>query len=77
MIDKVIDYIPFLAVTSGGRVPHLNFSRIVEAVIIAIVAGGLSAYITVQKIEIQLNYIEKKVDKIYSDVYSPTWNKTP
>lgn len=77
MIDRIMEYIPFLAVTSGGRVPHLNFSRIIEAVIIAIVAGALSAYITVQKIEIKLDYIEKKVDKIYADVYTPTWNKKP
>ena len=55
MIDRFIEYIPFLAMTQTGGRPHLNFSRIVEAVIIAIVAGGLSAYITVQKIELKLS----------------------
>jgi len=73
MIDRILEYIPFFAMTTGR--PHLNFSRIVEAVIIAIVAGGLSAYITVQKIELKLTYLEQKVDKIYTDVYAPRWEK--
>ena len=75
MIDRFIDYIPFLAMTRPEGRPQLNFSRIVEAVIIAIVAGGLSAYITVQKIELKLTYLEQKVDKIYADVYAPKWEK--
>lgn len=73
MIERIIDYIPFMAMTTGRT--HLNVSRIVEAVIIAIIAGGLSAYITVQKIETKLAYIEQKVDKIYSDVYMPKWDR--
>ena len=56
MIDRIMEYIPFLAMTQPGGRLRLNFSRIVEAVIIAIVAGGLSAYITVQKIELKLTY---------------------
>ena len=75
MIDRILDYIPFLAMTQTGKGPHLNFSRIIEAVVIAIIAGTLSAYITVQKIELKLSYIEQKVDKIYSDVYKPTWER--
>ena len=75
MIDRFIDYIPFVAMTQRGGSAHLNFSRIVEAVIIAIVAGGLSAYITVQKIELKLTYLEQKVDKIYTDVYAPKWER--
>ena len=75
MIDRFIDYIPFLAMTRPEGGPQLNFSRIVEAVIIAIVAGGLSAYITVQKIELKLTYLEQKVDKIYTDVYAPKWER--
>ena len=75
MIDRFMEYIPFLAMTQTGGRPHLNFSRIIEAVIIAIVAGGLSAYITVQKIELKLTYLEQKVDKIYTDVYAPKWER--
>ena len=75
MMDRIIEYIPFLAMTQTGGRPQLNFSRIVEAVIIAIVAGGLSAYITVQKIELKLTYLEQKVDKIYTDVYAPKWER--
>lgn len=75
MIDRLIDYIPFLAMTHTGGRPQLNFSRIIEAVLIAIVAGGLSAYITVQKIELKLVYLEQKVDRIYSDVYAPKWER--
>lgn len=73
MPQRLLEYIPFITMTMGGKNPHLNFSRIVEAVIIAIVAGGLSAYITVQKIDLKLSYLEQKVDKIYSDVYKPSW----
>lgn len=72
-MQRFLEYMPFL-MTIGGKNPHLNFSRIVEAVIIAIVAGGLSAYITVQKIELKLSYLEQKVDKMYSDVYKPSWS---
>ena len=75
MIDRFIDYIPFLAMTQPGGRLRLNVSRIVEAVIIAIVAGGLSAYITVQKIELKLTYLEQKVDKIHTDVYAPKWER--
>ena len=75
MIDRIMEYIPFLAMTQPGGRLRLNFSRIVEAVIIAIVAGGLSAYITVQKIELKLTYLEQKVDKIYTDVYAPKWER--
>lgn len=64
---------PFIALSTGKT--HLNFSRIAEAIIIAVIAGGLSAYITVQKLEYKLSYLEQKVDKLYSDVYKPMWER--
>ena len=74
MIDRLLEYVPFVVLSTGK--PHLNFSKIAEALIIAIVAGGLSAYITVQKLDLRLQYLEGKVDKLYSDVYKPSWNET-
>lgn len=73
MWDRIIDSVPFLAMSTGKA--HLNVGRIIEAVLIAVIAGGLSAYITVQKIELKLQYLEQKVDKMYADVYAPKWER--
>ena len=58
----------FMSVSSKTQV---NVSRIIEAIIIAILAGSLSAYMTLQNIELRMMMIEEKVDKIYTDIYKP------
>lgn len=62
-----IGLVPFFLKT--GEDPKLNFSRIVEAVIIAIIAGALSGYISVAKLEVRVENLcaensrqEKRID---------------
>ena len=68
-MDKLLVGIPFVASINGR--PALNYTRIIEALIIAVVAGGLSGYIAVQKLELRMDMIEKKVEKVFNDIYRP------
>ena len=56
--------------TSDGK-PHINKTRIIESIIYAVVGGLFSGWVAVKVIEVKLNMLEKKVDKIYSDIYRP------
>ena len=77
MPEKFFDMLPFMSFTAGGGV-GLNKARLTEALIIAVIAGGFSAYISNKVQEVKLEYIEAqlerveiKVDKIYTDIYKP------
>lgn len=70
MITSLIDFIPFLIV-QDHRV-QFNYTRILEAVIIAVVAGMLSGYTTMKTLEVRIATIESQVSKIYNDIYSPS-----
>jgi hypothetical protein len=78
---KAIEFIPFMTLVNGK--PELNTSRITEAVIIAAICSAMTAYITLQKMEIKFDNlekdnhrIEKKVNQIYSDLYKPSLDNT-
>ena len=71
-LHKIVEWIPFLMVTSqGDKRYHLNYSDIAKTIIIGVLTGLLSAYITVQKIELRLGEVEKKLDRIQYDFYRP------
>ncbi len=71
--SRLLDYIPFVAMVNGKIT--VNTARLVEAAIIAIVTGFLTSYITLAKMEIRVANIEKKIDKIYEDIYAPRFTK--
>ena len=68
-MEKLLSFIPFL-ITKENKT-NFNYLRLLEAAIIAVVAGILSGYTTVAKLEVRLNKIESQVEKIYTDIYKP------
>ena len=73
--------IPFLLLTvhDGKMKISLNFSRIVEMIVMAVVLGGLTLYVTTSVLEVKLEGVQAEVrdvkrlvDKIYNDIYKPS-----
>ena len=67
--NRFLDYMPFIALVNGKIT--INGTRILEALIISIVGGALAAYITVAKLEVRMQNIEKKLERIERDFYTP------
>ena len=70
MPEKFLQYIPFLMMTTEGKI-KVNTTRILEAIIYAVIGGLMSGYISVKIMEVKILELEKKVDKIYNDIYVP------
>jgi len=74
VVNRLMDYLytcgmPFIMLTSEGI--KINKSRIVEGLMIAAIAGVVSAYITVQKLDIKLQTLEWRlcsVEKVIEQV---------
>lgn len=67
----LIGSLPFMLITGDGKA-HINKTRIIESIIYAVVGGLFSGWVAVKVIEVKLDMLEKKVDKIYSDIYRPS-----
>ena len=65
-IKKILASIPFLIMSEGN--PQLNVTRIIEALIIAAVAGTLSAYVTMKEIDTKVLSLTAMVEKIDSRI---------
>lgn len=61
--------IPFLMTT--GVSPKFSFTRIVEAVIIALIAGALSYVLIITALQKDIEYTQKAVEEIKED--QRTW----
>ena len=72
-IHRALEFIPFLMVAgaSGNRRYHLNMADLTKTIIIGIITGLLSAYVTVQRLDVRMNEVEKKIDMIQKDFYRP------
>jgi len=70
-----VSHLPFLMVNTDNKI-KLNSNRIIEAIIIAVIAGLFSGYVSVQKMDIRLISLEHKVDKMFNDIYKPKIDKT-
>lgn len=75
-LDRIIEFIPFVLAT--GTPAHLRTQRIIEAVIIAALSGGASAYVSVavmqadlKALSAKLTRIETTIDKMQGDLYIP------
>ena len=75
--------IPFI-LTSEQDQPKMNIQRIVEAVIIATIIGGITMYASVgvisndiKNLRSDMQRMEKSVNRITDDFYKPVSNKTP
>lgn len=75
--DSIQKFIPFVC-AAGAQQPHWNIQRIIEAVIIAAIAGGMSTWATQQVLTERINTlqtsvskVEAQVDQIRRDLYRP------
>ena len=66
-LKKLLAAIPFMTLVEGA--PQLNVTRIIEALIIAAVAGTLSAYVTMKEIDTKVVSLTSMVEKIDSRIY--------
>ena len=69
----MLGIMPFFMMVNGK--PKLVSTRIAEAVIIAVLVSILttaaSTYVIVTVMDYRVAAIERKVDKIYNDIYRP------
>lgn len=69
----LLGIMPFFMMVNGK--PKLVSTRIAEAVIIAVLVSILttaaSTYVIVTVMDYRVAAIERKVDKIYNDIYKP------
>lgn len=67
ILDSLLFITPFILTInngSGKKLIKFNFQRIIEALIIAIIAGIFSAYITVREIKLKVEFIEKEITTV-------------
>ncbi len=73
--------IPFLLLTvhDGKMKVSLNFSRILEMIVMAVVLGGMTLYVTTAVLEVKMDSIKEEirevkqqVNNIYHDIYRPS-----
>lgn len=69
-INNALGHLPFFILGINGK-PKINTTRIIESIIYAVVGGLLSSYVTLRVLEYKMSEIEKKVDRIYNDIYKP------
>ena len=69
MKDSLLNLIPFV-LTTQNKV-HMNWSRVLEAIIIAIIGGAMAGYISIKELTVkfemltnQTTSIEKRVERI-------------
>lgn len=75
--------IPFTLAAEQDQ-PKMNIQRIVEAVIIATIIGGITMYASVgvisndiKNLRSDMQRMEKSVNRITDDFYKPVNNKNP
>ena len=84
-VDIVIahyhEYIPFIALTGNGKIT-MNFARVIEALIIGVLAGVFAGYISIKQMEVKMAALEAKVSGIErdikdmrEDIYKPAFEK--
>ncbi len=55
------NFIPFILSTTTGR--KFNWMRVIETIIGALIISFVVSYITVQKMEVEINHINKTLDR--------------
>ena len=67
-LKQIFEFIPFLITTTDKRY-HLNYADITKTIIIGLITGLLSAYVTVQRLDIRMDEVEKKIEIFQKDFY--------
>ena len=70
-LHHLLGSLPFLLMSFDGKI-SVNKTRIIESIIYAVVGGLFSGWVAVKVIEVKIDVLEKKVDKIYEDIYRPS-----
>jgi len=66
MFDRFLDFIPFLMTVD--RRHKINSTRILEALIIAIIGGVFAGYIAFSKMEVKFEYLQTNVMELKQDM---------
>ena len=61
-IEHLFTIVPFFLIV--GNKPTINFQRIVEAILIAALAGLFGSYLSVKQMEIKNVYTEKQINRL-------------
>lgn len=61
----LIEYMPFIMAT--GQTVHLSIARVVEAIIIAAIVGGITVYSTTKTLEVKMDAISERVATYIQD----------
>lgn len=76
-LPDMSNFIPFL-LSAGMKQPHWNLQRVIEALLIGAITGGIAMWGTQQVIATQMQALEKQVievktelREIRSDIYRP------
>ena len=69
-LHHLLGSLPFLLMSFDGKI-SVNKTRIIESIIYAVVGGLFSGYVAVKVIEVKIDVLEKKVDRIITDFYKP------
>ena len=73
-LHHIIGSLPFFILSTDGHL-KINRARIAEAVIIAVIGGLVAGWVSVKQLEVKMDMLQKKVDKIYEDIYKPSMPK--
>lgn len=60
--------LPFMASAVAGAGAKLSFPRIIEAIIIAAISGGLTMWVTVSVINTELTHLKTSVNELKADI---------
>lgn len=78
--ERLFDFAPFMLMVDHK--PSLNVSRIVEGLIIGLVAGAFAGYISIKELEVKVDNLSEKTEKlervietIRQDLYKPVGGK--
>ena len=69
-LHHLLGSLPFLLMSLDGKI-SVNKTRIIESIIYAVVGGLFSGWVAVKVIEVKIDVLEKKVDRIITDFYKP------
>lgn len=74
---ELLKMLPFIASTAGGGI-DIRVGRIIEGIVIAAIAASIALYAAVQvldarlvSLEVAVEKVETKIDKMRDDIYRP------
>lgn len=79
-LNNLINYLPFL--TAGNKHPHINQSKIIESVVIAVLTTMALKFFTIDALKLEVENLKDQIvvlthrmDKMQGDLYIPRGSK--